>query len=204
MAIRKEILVSETTIETLARRLDRVERENRRLRQAGVVALAVVAAVVLMGQAKGVSPREATHIKAGFIQADLIEATQIHGQRFVLQDPKRGTLGGLSITDDGTPMFFLDSKPGKGGSSIMVAVKNDVMSINLFAGQKQAAIAPGILILRGTEGKIQGSLAPVNGFSGLTLNDKDGKIRARLLVTPNGKGFLSFQDKAGKNIWSAP
>ncbi len=45
--------MSEPTMETLARRLDRVERENRRLKRAGVVALAVIAAVVLMGQAMG-------------------------------------------------------------------------------------------------------------------------------------------------------
>jgi len=45
--------MTEPTMETLARRLDRVERENRRLKQAGVVALAVIAAVVLMGQATG-------------------------------------------------------------------------------------------------------------------------------------------------------
>ncbi len=43
--------MNEPTMETLARRLDRVERENRRMKQAGVVALAVIAAVVLMGQA---------------------------------------------------------------------------------------------------------------------------------------------------------
>ncbi len=34
----------EPTIETLARRLDRVERENRWLKQAAVVILAVIAA----------------------------------------------------------------------------------------------------------------------------------------------------------------
>ncbi len=34
-------------------RLERLERENRRLKQAGVLALAVVAAVGLMGQATG-------------------------------------------------------------------------------------------------------------------------------------------------------
>ncbi len=45
--------MNEPTMETLARRLDRVERENRWLKQAGVVALAVIAAVVLMGQATG-------------------------------------------------------------------------------------------------------------------------------------------------------
>jgi len=43
--------MNEPTMETLARRLDRVERENRRLKRSGVVALAVIAAVGLMGQA---------------------------------------------------------------------------------------------------------------------------------------------------------
>ncbi len=47
---RKEGAMVELEIETLARRLDRVERENRRLKQAGHVAIAVIAAVVLMGQ----------------------------------------------------------------------------------------------------------------------------------------------------------
>ncbi len=41
------------TMETLTRRLDRVERENRWLKRVGVLALAVIAAVVLMGQAMG-------------------------------------------------------------------------------------------------------------------------------------------------------
>jgi len=39
------------TMETLARRLERVERENWRMKRVGVVALALIAAVVLMGQA---------------------------------------------------------------------------------------------------------------------------------------------------------
>ncbi len=39
------------TMETLARRLDRVERENRRLKQPGVVALAVFTVLLVMGQA---------------------------------------------------------------------------------------------------------------------------------------------------------
>jgi len=45
---RKEEAMVELEIETLARRLDRVDRENRRLKQVGVVALAVIAAVVLL------------------------------------------------------------------------------------------------------------------------------------------------------------
>ncbi len=43
--------MTEQIIETLARRLDRVERENGRLKVAGLVALVVIAALGLMGQA---------------------------------------------------------------------------------------------------------------------------------------------------------
>lgn len=43
--------MDDPTMETLARRLDRVEQENRPLNRAGVMALAVMMAVVLMGQA---------------------------------------------------------------------------------------------------------------------------------------------------------
>ncbi len=46
--IRREAM-TEPTMETLARRVDRVERENRWLKLGGVVALTVIAAVVLMG-----------------------------------------------------------------------------------------------------------------------------------------------------------
>jgi len=53
VAIRKEILVSEPTMETLARRLNRLERENRRLKRAGALALAVPATEVLIGQVAG-------------------------------------------------------------------------------------------------------------------------------------------------------
>ncbi len=37
-------VMNEQRMETLARRLDRVERKNRRLQQAGVLALTVIAA----------------------------------------------------------------------------------------------------------------------------------------------------------------
>ncbi len=183
--------MNEPTMETLARRLDRVERENRRLKQAGVVALAVIAAVVLMGQVRG--------------RSRLIEATQIRAESFILMNSKSRILGALGISDDGTPLFYLNSKPGEESApSFMLAVKNDEMSINLFSGKKQAAINSEGLILRGVRGEIQGSLLTLNGFSGLKLSDKDGNDRVVLLVSPKGKSFLTFQDNSGKSIWSAP
>lgn len=49
----REDEMSEPAIEGLGRRLDRVERENRRLKRAGMAALAVMTAVVLVGQTTG-------------------------------------------------------------------------------------------------------------------------------------------------------
>jgi len=45
--------MEQPTMESLGQRLDRVERQNQRLMRIGAVALAVIVAVVLMGQATG-------------------------------------------------------------------------------------------------------------------------------------------------------
>ncbi len=46
--------MNQPTMETVVRRLDRLEQENRRLKRWGALALAVIAVVVLMGQAAAV------------------------------------------------------------------------------------------------------------------------------------------------------
>lgn len=51
--LEKEIGMNESALDTMARRLDRVERENRRIKGAGVVVLVAAATVVLMGQTRG-------------------------------------------------------------------------------------------------------------------------------------------------------
>ena len=68
-------------METLARRLDRVERENRWLKRWGALALAVMAAVVLMGQATGSKV------------AKVVEA-----ERFVVRDASGNTRAVLGST----------------------------------------------------------------------------------------------------------
>ncbi len=95
--------MSEPTIETLARRLDRVERENRHMKQAGVVALAVIAAVVLMGQA---TPSKV---------AKVIEA-----EKFVVRDKSGKVRAELSMSADGSPQLILRSSEGKSGAVLAV------------------------------------------------------------------------------------
>ncbi len=43
--------MNELTLDKLVQRLDQVERDNQRLRLTGALALAVIAGMVLMGQA---------------------------------------------------------------------------------------------------------------------------------------------------------
>ena len=96
--------MNEPTMETLAGRLDRVEQENRWLKQAGVVALAVIAAVVLMGQATG---------------SKVVEA-----QRFILRDSKGINRGGLQVMDDGRPILHLADENGLTRAELVVLSNN--------------------------------------------------------------------------------
>jgi hypothetical protein len=124
--------MDELRINTLARRLDRVERENRRMKKAGVVALVVIVAVVLMGQ-------------------------------------------GIKKT----------APPGKPGKIV---------------GAEQ-------FIVHDARGGVRAELGTLpNGTVRLVLYDRGnpGETRVILSAGPESSPALSFSDKTGKLIWSAP
>ncbi len=83
----------EPTMETLARRLDLVERENRRLKRAGVMALAAIAALMLMGQA---------------MQSKVVEAEQ-----FVVRDASGRVHAVLGTVNKRAVSLALIDKNGK-------------------------------------------------------------------------------------------
>lgn len=186
--------MNDSMVEAFVERIDRIERENGRLKLAGALVLIGIAAAMLMGQA-GPNPR-------------IIKASQIEAERFVLSNRRGKVLGGLVIRGDGTPMLFLNHKPGKKAApGFMVAVKEDVMSVNLFTDKSkhQVAIAADKLVLKGKEGKDRiVLLSHEKGIPMLSLNDKDENQRAMLLVTPNGQPYLAFRTHDGKVFWSAP
>ncbi|MFQ5848888.1 MAG: hypothetical protein ACE5IQ_14595 [Candidatus Methylomirabilales bacterium] len=71
-------------------RLNRLERENRRLKKLGSVALAVIAATVLMGYVVG---------------EKVVEA-----ERFVLLDPNGQPRAVLAVAKGGAGLYLYDSK----------------------------------------------------------------------------------------------
>ncbi len=183
--------MSEPTIETLARRLDRVERENRRLKQVGVMALAVIAAVVLMGQ---VSPSK------------LVEAEMIF-----LQDAKGKPRGALGVNDDGTVFLRFADKDGRSRAEVGVLADG---TANLVFRDKTNIARVGLTHWR--DGKTtflitdkdqprfglaltaDGSLSlNFYGQGGINFWDQAGEMRLSLGVSGDGKPDLVLSDKAG-------
>ncbi len=101
--------MDEPTMETLARRLDRVERENRRMKQAGVVALAVIVAVVLMGQATW---KLAPPGKPGKI---------IGAEQFIVHDARGGVRAELGTLPNGTVRLILYDRGNPGETRVILS-----------------------------------------------------------------------------------
>jgi len=81
--------MNEPTINNIVHRLDRLERENRRLKRIGALVLVGIAAVVLMGQAK---PSKVPKV--------------IEAQEFVLKDSNGGVRGVLGKISSNMAMGF--------------------------------------------------------------------------------------------------
>ena len=103
--------MGEPTMEALAKRLHRLERENLRLKLVGVVALVVMAAVSCTTALKG-QPTPSTVAK-------VVEAEQ-----FILRDSKGRMRGSFMLTND-APGLILRDEDGRGRIGLGVTANGD-------------------------------------------------------------------------------
>ncbi len=176
----------EPTMETLARRLDKVERENRRLKRAGVLVLAVIAAVVLMGQAT---------------PSKVVEAP-----KFVLRDASGRVHAVLGTVNKRAVSLALITKNGK--PRVVLGVSSDgSLSLSFYDKDVNRRAVLGLraddspdLSLLDKDGKLRARLSLNDeGSATLVFTDSGGEISASLIRTR-----LAFFDRDGKVIWSAP
>ncbi len=177
----------EPTMEALVKRLNRLERENRRLKRAGVIALAVMTAVVLMGKAT-----------AGKV-AKVIEA-----EGFVLRDARgtvRARLETLSFGKVQLVLFDKDEKPQS-----ILGVGSDGPGLILGGKEGTTFLSNTLLLFSGKDFKVRlGMTLFPPQEPGLILAGSNGKHRAKLILGDDGAPALRFLDPDGKNvIWSAP
>jgi len=105
--------MNKPTMETLARRLDKVERENRRWKRAGVLALAVIAAIVLMGQA---ASKLAPPGKPGKI---------VGAEQFIVHDARGGVRAELGTLPNGTVRLILYDRGNPGETRVILSAGPD-------------------------------------------------------------------------------
>ena len=207
---------------TLEERMERLERENRRLKVGMLAVVAVVAGLVCIA---------ATEPVAKVVRAERFEVVDAEGRvraglglpappaaanlprapyavdalavldgspGLTLRDEKGKTRAGLMVSDDGSPSLMLLDETGK--ARAMLVVDHDGVGI----------------ALGGERGK-QRALLGVSSDSGpvLQLRDDKGWVRAALgaysLMTPDtgevvkrAESSLVLFDKEGKVLWQAP
>ncbi len=182
--------MNEPTMETLARQLDRVEREKRRLKRSGVMALFVIAAVVLMGQAtrnKTVKAEKFVVVDSSGNSRAVLENVVGQGASLVF----RGTDGmeQIALQSFGDSRgFTLSDKSGNGRAALTLEADGSI-ALALYDEKSKSHVK---------------LLAGRDGNPGIVLQDKDKGVRLRLLLYSDGSPAMVLFDNNGKVIWSAP
>ncbi|HWX24518.1 MAG TPA: hypothetical protein VN083_05720 [Vicinamibacteria bacterium] len=195
----------------LEARVLKLETECRRLRGGAGLLLLALAALPLMGQAKGGAARgtgnktvEAQHFvvrdEQGQIRAQMgVNANGGVGLGFIGQN--RLTMG---VGLDGAALSVIDSS---GKTRILLAIRPDgTTGLDLFsaAGKPRARMSlhsddsPAVELNSG-DGHVRASLVVLPDESaGLLLTDAAGQVRGALANEPQGNTSLDFMDKLEK------
>jgi hypothetical protein len=173
-------------------RLEKIERENRRLKYAGVVVLLLAAAGLTMGQA---SPTSKTVEAEAFVLRDPsgTERAAWHlspegGAALTFFDQAKKPRAQVRVDRDGAPGVLLFDQAGN-GRAMLRADRDGAPHLTLT---DQAAQTRSLLRVE------------ANGSPGLIFFDQGGKSRATLYVVSDGSATLQLSDKAERVFWRVP
>lgn len=177
-------------MDSLVTRLEKLERQNRRLRRGVAAVLLAAGSLLLMAQAKaGSSPKVVQAVafelvdKTGKVIATLDGRGGPSLVRFDITDGAGKDRLSLVASDDGTLVRLTGA--GDRTASLLVASTGPALSLEEPARRAQVAIG----------------VAPVKGAV-VSLSDQ-GQVGAVMATGSAGRGF-SISDANGKLVWSAP
>jgi hypothetical protein len=165
-------------------RLERVERQNQRLKRAGLAFLALASAIVLMGQSQA--------------------AKNVEAQSFVLRDSRGNIRAMLALGSGDAPTFMLRDANGQ-PQILLEGGDHPVISLSRTGGKEQVTLMAseevyGLAVYGEPKGAINGTrvgLGVWKGVPGLTLYDADGNERATIQTEQSGPS-VRLTDAAGK------
>lgn len=186
----------------LLRRLDEVERDNRRLRRLGMYMLVTLGA--LLGLAAAIVVVAARHGMPGFVP----ELTET--RRFVVRDDEGRVRATLGTNREGAAQLLLQD--GNGRERLRISVLADGGAGVAFVDSTgQSRMVLGLLpdqsasvVLADGGGKTRTvlGLSP-NGASTILFADKGGTTRAGLGVDARGTGTFTLLDRSGTDLTGA-
>lgn len=149
---------------SLADRVDRLERQNRRLKHVGAAVAIGIATVVLMGQAR--------------TAAKVVEA-----ERFIVRDAGGRTRATLGVAADGEAGLYFVDRDGKlraalalktdGGPNLTLLDRDEKPRVGLVVG----ADGTPVLGLFDRDKKLRATLSvAADGTPFLSFKDRDGKV----------------------------
>jgi hypothetical protein len=125
----KEVQPDDVSLETLSKRIERLERENRRLRQAAFAVLLGIASVFLMGQGKAA--------KVGALNV----AKALEAGKFILKDGRGQKRAELGLFADRPALVFYQ---GAEQASLSLGAEPDGAGLTLYDGDTRKAAALGV------------------------------------------------------------
>jgi hypothetical protein len=163
-------------------RLDAVERQNRRMKRAGMATAGIIAAIVLMGQAQPETPPASK------------KNTVLEAEQFIVRDAKGRRRG----------LFGLDHPESPGHSPVRIGLYNEGSSSAVMYLSDGFG---GVTVTSGAEGKARRSVQlfanPQEG-TGMKAGKTARQTGVLLQIDPRGTAALSMKDNAGKVVFSAP
>jgi len=172
---------------TVEKRLEKLERENRCMRRAGAVVLAVAATVLLMGQGKGE------------------KLPDLEVRSLTVKDEKGEVRVKLGTATDGSAHIGLHDQAGRVRLSLRTAA-NGCPHLRLAdeAGKQRVVLRvflDGSVFLALRDGLLLRTAA--KGPPSILFMD-GGRVRASLGIADDGSPALELKDAKGNLIWQAP
>jgi hypothetical protein len=209
-----------TDLHMMAQRLEKLEIQNRRLRQAGVLALVVLFSIVWMGQApRKLRPIEADRFilkdSGGKKRAELM--MEEAGPGLVLYDISGQRIGRFGGVSNGAGLSL---QSVEGGSRLSLVSRPDGPYLLIFdsSGKFRTELGAGqrgpYMLLHDSNGSPRAALALDNEQPRLQLSDSDGFtaiLGSNPLVTAETQAVqkthaasLLFYGKDREILWRAP
>jgi hypothetical protein len=194
---------SDSNPEELWLRVEKLERQNKRIKQIGILLLVLAGSIFVMGQARAVRSIESTKFvlknAKGKKRAEL--GFRLDGPELAFYDDKEKTLLSIGLLEDGPSLLVWDSQ-GKKMASFGLTLTGPMLSLSDQNGNRRlnlsvTAAGPAVGLL-GATGEAKAALGLTGAESPFLQLFGSGERSGAQLVAAPDMAVLRFLDSAEK------